>query len=155
MGTISGSLTKGAGNVIGMVGEILVHKLVGGERVGHLHFDYDILLDNKLRIDVKTILNNFAPQPHYVARVYGSESRKDYLATKCDVYFFARCNSTIKRAWIVGWMWADEFIERATFMPKNHVNPDDGRQTYHDEFSVPISSLNPPGDPITPRDLRA
>lgn len=133
-----------------MLGEILAHKLIGGERVGHIHFSHDIELSNGLTVDVKTGRGESEPLPHYVARIYGAESKKDELATKCDVYYFLRVNSALSEAWVLGWMWADQFIEQAEFLPKGHVSID-GKLTYSDEWIIPIEKLTPPSQPIKPR----
>ncbi len=155
MGALNGSFTKGKGNLAGMLGEILIHKIAGGKRVGHKCFAYDLILDNGLTVDVKTAVGNVEPKPHYVARVYGSEAKKEHLSSKCDVYYFVRADVAICNAWVVGWMWADEFMAKATFLPKGHVNADDGKLAYHDEYSVPISELNPPSMPVEPRVKKA
>jgi len=70
MGVLYKSITRGAGNEIGMMGEILVQEIIGGERVGDKNPAYDIVLPNKITIDVKTTKAAAVPEPHYVARVY-------------------------------------------------------------------------------------
>jgi hypothetical protein len=150
MGKLHGSVTGGRGNAAGMLGEILVHKLVGGERVGHRCFAHDIELPNGLTVDVKTGKGEKEPMPHYVARVYAAEDRREHLTHKCDAYFFVRANTALSSAWMLGWMWADEFMAKAEFLPRGNVGPD-GRLTYSDEWLVPISDLNPPSMPIEPR----
>jgi len=150
LGKLHGSVTGGRGNKAGMLGEILAHKMLGGERVGDKCFAYDLILENGLTVDVKTGRGEQEPKPHYVARVYAPEGKRDYVGSKCDVYFFLRVTSTLSTAWVLGWMWADQFIEQATFMPKGHVGAD-GKLTYSDEWIVPISLLNPPSMSIKPR----
>jgi hypothetical protein len=150
LGKLHGSVTGGRGNTAGMLGEILAHKLLGGERVGDKCFAYDLILENGLTVDVKTGRGEKEPQPHYVARVYAPEGKRDIVGSKCDVYFFLRANSSHTTAWILGWMWADHFVEQATFMPRGHIGAD-GKLTYSDEWVVPISALNPPSMPIKPR----
>jgi hypothetical protein len=50
-------------------------------------------------------------------------------------------------------MPAREFIEKAVFCPKGHVNPDDGKLTYSDEYTMLISELIPPETKITKKRL--
>jgi hypothetical protein len=150
LGKLHGSVTNGRGNETGMLGEILAHQLIGGERVGHRCFSHDIELDNGITVDVKTGRGKAEPLSHYVARVYGAEDKKDVIGSRCDVYYFLRATSTLKQAWVLGWMWADQFIEQAEFLPKGHVGPD-GKLTYSDEWVIPISKLNPPSQQIKPR----
>lgn len=149
MGVLHNSFTKGAGNEIGMMGEILVQELLGGTRVGAICFDYDIILPNGITIDVKTTKATSVPEPHYVARVYGSEGKKEKLCSKCNVYYFVRCNKQMSLATIVGWMPAREFIERAIFLPKGNVDPSDGKLSFSDEFTLPISELYTPKVKLT------
>ena len=92
MGVLKGSISRGRGNEIGMMGEILVHRIIGGSRVGDINFACDIVLKNGITVDVKTTKAAGVPEPHYVARVYGSEASKEKLSSKCNVYYFVRCN---------------------------------------------------------------
>lgn len=149
MGVLYNSFSKGAGNEIGMMGEYLVQQLIGGDRVGNNTYAYDIVTPKGITVDVKTIRSNTAPQPHYVARVYGSESAKEKLATKCDVYYFVRCNQQLTFATVIGWLPAKKFMELATFIPRGTIAPEDGRLAYADEFSVPIGELYPTTTKIT------
>jgi hypothetical protein len=144
MGALANSFTKGGGNAIGMMGELLVHRLTGGERVGHVCFSHDIVLPDGLTIDVKTTLASAVPEPHYTARVYGSEKVREKLATKCDVYYFVRCNKNLTFACIIGWLPAREFITRSIWLPRGNVDPSDGKLSFADEYTLPISELNSP-----------
>lgn len=149
MGVLRGSITRGRGNEIGMMGEILVQRDIGGSRVGDVNFDYDIVLKNNITVDVKSTKAASVPEPHYVARVYGSEASKEKLRSKCNVYYFVRCNQQMTLATLVGWMPAKEFIEKALFLPKGNVDPNDGKLSFADEYVLPISELNPPSVKIT------
>lgn len=153
MGSLYGSFSRGSNNHIGMMGEILVHRHIKGQRVGDTNYAYDIELPTGITVDVKTVKASGPPLPHYVARVYGAEDAVDRLRAKCDVYYFVRCNTQLSVATIVGWLPSREFFDKALFLPKGHVNPDDGKLTYSDEFSVPISELLPPTVRITKKRL--
>lgn len=149
MGVLYKSITRGSGNEIGMMGEILVQELLNGERVGKTNPAYDIVLSNGVTVDVKTTCAATVPEPHYVARVYGNEGNKEKLCAKCNVYYFVRCNKNLTLATIVGWMPSREFIERAVFSPKGNVDPSDGKLSFSDEFTLPISELYPPSLKLT------
>ncbi len=149
IGRLEGSLTKGVGNLTGAAGETLAHMLLGGERVGHRRFSHDIELENGLTVDVKTGTGTVRPKPHFVARVYAAEDQREKLATKCDVYYFMRLHVNRTTMWALGWLFADEFAQKATFHPMGSVNPLDGRLCRADEFVVPISELRDPREPIT------
>jgi hypothetical protein len=51
MGTLKNSITKGAGNVPAFVAEIMVQQLIGAKRQNT--FDYDMVMPNGARVDVK------------------------------------------------------------------------------------------------------
>jgi hypothetical protein len=154
MGVLRGSIARGRGNEIGMMGEMLVHREIGGSRVGDINFAYDITMPDGVTIDVKTTKAASVPEPHYVARVYGAESSAEKIGSKCDVYYFVRCNQQMTLATIIGWLPAKEFIVKATFLPKGNVDPNDGKLSFSDEFVVPISELNPPSVKITKKRVR-
>lgn len=153
MGVLHNSFSKGKGNDPGNMGEIVVLKHLGGTRVGATKFSHDIELPSGIRVDVKTTIAAAPPEPHYSARVYGSVEDKEKLCSKCDVYYFTRCNTQLTLVTIVGWLPAREFIERAIFSPKGHVNPDDGKLSYSDEYTMLISDLIPPEVKITKKRL--
>jgi len=149
MGVLYKSITRGAGNEVGMMGEILVQELIKGERVGKTMPAYDIVLPNGVTVDVKTTKAAAVPEPHYVARIYGNEGNKEKLCSKCNVYYFVRCNQQLTLATVIGWMPAREFMERAVFLPKGNVDPSDGKLSFADEFTLPISELYPPTKRLT------
>lgn len=149
IGALRNSFSQGRGNAIGMMGEILVHQLIGGDRVSDSSYVHDLVLPDGCTVDVKTTRASGPPKPHYVARVYGSEEGKEKLCDKCDVYYFVRCNVQLSLATIIGWLPAREFIEKALFLPKGNVDPHDGKLSFADEYTLPISELNPPSMLIT------
>lgn len=150
VGVLRNSITRGRGNGIGAMGEILSAEYLKGERVGMVTFSHDIVLKNGIKIDVKTSKANIHPPlPHYVARVYGSEEQAEKLADKCDVYFFVRCSDALSVATLIGWLPTKKFFEKALFTPRGHIHPDDKKLTYSDEFTVPISELYKPTQKIT------
>ena len=153
MGVLHNSFSKGKGNGPGNMGEIVVLKHVGGVRVGDKKFSHDIELPSGIRMDVKTTIAAGPPEDYYSARVYGSADDREKLCSKCDVYYFTRCNTQLTIATIVGWLPAREFIDKAIFSPKGHVNPDDGKLSYSDEYTILISDLIPPEVKITKKRL--
>jgi len=154
MGPLYNSFTRGGGNDIGMMGEILVHELIGGLRVGTSNFAYDLIAPNKTTIDVKTTKAMKVPELHYVARIYGKESDLEKIGSKCDVYYFVRCNPQLTFATVIGWIPAKEFIKRAIFLPKGNVDPSDGKLSFADEFTLPISELYPPSVKMTKKRIK-
>lgn len=144
MGVLKNSLTKGRGNGIGMLGEILAHRYLGGKRVGTTNRFFDIVTPTGLRIDVKTTCLMRVPRKHHLARAYYNECERGFLATKCDAYFFVRACRTLKSAYLLGWLPAAEFAEIADFTPEGSINPHDKRVVMSPEFTVPLHRLNEP-----------
>jgi hypothetical protein len=148
MGVLSGSLTGGKGNYVGVAGEVMAHYLLGGTRVGAERYSHDIELPNGLTVDVKTSKAASRPRPHYVARIYAPENHREKLATKCDVYYFMRAHESKHTVWALGWLFADEFVEKAAFLPMGSMGSSDGRPSFRDEFVLPLSALRDPKDPV-------
>ena len=144
MGHLNGSLTRGTGNNIGMLGERIAHLYLGGERVGDTRYSCDIILPDGRTVDVKTGSGNNRPEPHYAVRIYAAEDQREKLAHKCVCYFFVRCMPSLKRLWLLGWLPAAEFANKASFHPRGSRNPEDGRTCRADEFMLPVSGLRSP-----------
>ncbi len=144
IGPLAGSFRSGKGNLYGALGEIVAHKYLGGERVGAQRYSCDIELPDGSTVDVKTGTGSTKPQPHYSVRVYARENQREKIAHACDHYLFVRCHANANTLWILGWLPAQEFAEKATFHPQGSVNPIDGRMCRTDEFVVPVSELRHP-----------
>ena len=141
MGVLSNSATKGRGNMSGMVGEIMFHSYYGGKRVGKRDRNCDVILDNKLTVDVKAQTTHGVLDSDCVVRVYAPWESKDWLRTKCDVYFFVKVQRGSYLTAFIGWAYADDFVERSEFTPTGSVNPFDNRRAKSEEFSMHSSDL--------------
>ena len=65
MGTLRNSVTNGAGNLVGFVGEGLVHEYLQdqGQMCGWTNtYDYDLILEGDITIDVKSKRTGFPPK---------------------------------------------------------------------------------------------
>lgn len=149
MGALKNSLTKGRGNAIGMLGEILAHRFLGGKRVGSTNRFYDIVTPSGLRVDVKTTCMVLTPRKHHLARAYYKECEREFLATKCDAYFFVRACRTLRSAYLVGWLSAEDFAGKADFTPEGSINPHDKRVVQSPEFTIPLRMLNAPEELVS------
>ena len=67
LGILRNSISKGMGNVAGMLGEEIVLKVLGGKLESN--YDYDILLPDGTTTDVKTKLTTVKPLPKYSCSV--------------------------------------------------------------------------------------
>jgi hypothetical protein len=136
MGRLRESITSGAGNVAGFLGEIVVQSVIGGERKNT--FDYDLIKPPHL-IDIKTKRCTSAPQPHYACSIAAYNPNQ-----RCTTYVFTRVLETnYKTCWILGYIDKDEYFKVATLCRKGEVDPTDTRgwRFKADCFNLPISKL--------------
>ena len=115
---LKGSVTKGKGNEVGALGEVIVldyfSEKTETEYVGS--YDYDMIIKKK-KVDVKTKLQNFAPKPYHRANIFAYNIRQ-----KCDYYCFVAILSDLSKGWIIGWKQKDKFFEEAIFRKKGEVD---------------------------------
>lgn len=133
LGRLHRSITNGAGNLAGFIGEILVHSEIGGDYTNT--YEYDIVLNGK-KIDVKTKLTSAVPKPEYSCSVSA------YRIQQCDFYFFVRVLNDYSRAWILGYMAADEYLKKSVLLKKGHVDPSNKFTVKSDTYNLPIISLH-------------
>jgi len=141
LGVLKHSISKGKGNVYGFVGEEctyshLLQKFVDIKK--ERTYDYDLLLNNKLRIDVKTKTTSAIPKPEYDCSVASYNPKQ-----KCDAYMFCRVHLDLKTAWILGWLTKDEFFNKAEYWEKGRIDPTNGYTVKADCYNVKIGELNP------------
>ena len=113
---LKGSVTKGEGNEVGALGEIIVldrYKELA-EYVGDYH--YDLIIKGK-KVDVKTKKQNVPPASHHTYNIFAYNTTQ-----KCDWYCFVVIHSSLKTGWIVGWKDKEEFFKTAKFRKKGEVD---------------------------------
>ena len=135
---LKNSITKGLGNMIGAVGEIVVCDTYGG--VQQNTYDYDLLI-NGYKIDVKTknLSRKATPQDGWNAQV------SDFNTTqKCDFYCFVFVTDDFKTAFIGGFIAKDRFYEKATFNKKGEVNGYLGWVYKSNCYNIPLRELRYP-----------
>ena len=134
MGRFANSITNGAGNLAGFIGEIVV-----ADELNATHsntYDYDLLLKDKTRVDVKTKRCNSAPLDTYDCSIAAHGTKQ-----KCDAYVFVRVLNDLSRAWILGKLGKQEYFDKATFFKKGMVDPDNGFRFKSDCYNVKINML--------------
>lgn len=67
IGILKNSIEKGRGNKSGIIGQYIARKVHGGdiERRKPQLYDYDILLDDGIKAEVKTKRTTVTPKPFY------------------------------------------------------------------------------------------
>lgn len=138
LGTLDRSMLKGKGNFVGFLGEEIVLAFDGFETANT--FDYDILLDNDIKIDVKTKLCRAKPDRGYEASI------ATYYDQKCDIYVFTRIERTYNTGWICGYMNANDYHDKSHFVKKGTIDSTNGMMFKADSHNLAYYHLNSFGD---------
>lgn len=133
MGQLRNSITKGAGNIHGFLGEIITAQELKAEE--NNTYDYDIKL-NGLTIDVKTKRVNTPPKNFYECSIAALNTKQ-----KCDFYVFTRILKTMESGWILGYLSKEDYFKKATFLKKGMIDPSNGWTVSTDCYNLPISEL--------------
>ena len=138
MGTLNNSITKGQGNIVGFLGELIVADHFDAEQDNT--FEHDLLLHGydgeNYTIDVKSKKCTSAPKPYYECSIAAYNTKQD-----CDIYVFTRILSNLHKGWILGWMWKEEYFDRATFLKKGQVDPSNNFKVKADCYNIKIEDL--------------
>lgn len=139
MGPLKGSVTGGSNNVIGFVGEAIVHKVLGGtfENLDNENpnYDYDLLVDD-IKVDVKAKRTSVVPLDHYDCSVWAKNTKQ-----KCDAYAFVRVKDSLLTGWFLGTIPKSVFYERARHLRKGDVDPSNGWRVKSDCYNIEIKEL--------------
>jgi len=116
---LKNSITKGESQIYGALGEIVVIEYykkhgVNAEHVGT--FDYDIIIANK-KVDVKTKKVNNPPQLFHNATIPAFN-----VLQKTDIYYFVYVMSDMTKAYLVGWLYKEEFFNKAELKRSGEVD---------------------------------
>ena len=143
MGTLRNSITKGKGNVYGFLGEIIVFDLLkkmfndDADIIEHSNtYDYDLIFNQKARLDVKTKVVSTPPQGHYECSVAALNTSQ-----QCDAYVFTRVLKDMSCGWVLGWYDKKQFLKEATFLKKGQVDPSNNWTVRTDCYNLPINIL--------------
>lgn len=139
-GDIKNSIRRGAGNLVGYLGEEIVLATVK-DCIEYNTYNYDIVRfpesDFQYTIDVKTKERTVEPKLFYTTHV-----AKTSLHQKVDVYIFCQVNIDPKRGWILGWMQKDDYLKQSTFMAAGEKDSF-GFRNKVDGYVLEISELHP------------
>lgn len=144
LGSLRNSITKGEGNLVGFVGEGLLNEylLEQGQMSNWSNtYEYDIILNGDVTIDVKSKRTNFIPKLDYECSVAALNTKQD-----CDVYVFTRVKGDMSVGWILGFLPKKEYFDSASFMEKGMIDPSNGWKVKTDCYQVPINELRPIND---------
>lgn len=148
----SASILDGEGCLAGVMGEILAVTLIPGTSY-HSTTQFDLVLPNRLKADVKSKRRTVPPQPHQNASVCEKN-----LTQLCDLYLFVSLLSPpdkpnrFTHGWLVGWMPKRQFLASAFRLRKGELEPgsrppfhasESCRNIRHEKLRDPATLLKP------------
>ena len=134
MGLLHNSILRGGGSIAGFLGEQIVLSTMGG--TWDNSYDYDIILDDGRRVEVKTKQTSATPLPHYSCSISNFNTRQ-----KCDIYAFTRVLKDFSKGWFLGFMPKQEYFDKSKFMKKGDFDPDNGYEVRADCYNLYIEDL--------------
>jgi len=133
MGTLNNSITKGQGNIIGFLGEIIVAQHLG--IVLSNTYNYDLIYKDK-KIDVKSKKVSTPPRDYYECSVAALNTKQ-----KCDLYVFTRIKNDLSTGWILGYLEKDKYLKDSKFLKKGEIDLDNNWKVITDCYNLPINKL--------------
>ena len=134
MVSLYNSITRGAGNIAGFIGEAIAQHVLGGELFNT--YDYDLVLPDGTKVDVKTKQTGYVPLPSYDCSIAALNTKQD-----CDYYCFVRVHHNLSVGWYLGVYNKDQYMKDAVFMQKGTVDPSNGYTVKSDCYNLAIHKL--------------
>lgn len=134
MGKLRNSITSGAGNIAGFIGEFIAHKVLGGSLTNT--YDYDLVLDDGIKVDVKTKQTSVKPLETYECSIANLNATQ-----RCDYYCFVRVKNDFTVGWYLGVYPKEQYMLDSVFMKKGTVDPSNGYVVKSDCWNLQISKL--------------
>lgn len=134
MGKLRNSILNGAGNIAGFIGESVAQQVLGGDIVNTM--DYDLVLNDGLKLDVKTKQTSVKPLPTYSCSIAALNTKQN-----CDYYCFVRVKNDFSVGWYLGVYDKQQYFEDAVFLEKGTVDDSNGYVVKSDCYNIPISKL--------------
>ena len=135
LGNLNNSITKGDGNISGFIGEFIAAEIMNGNV--HNTFDYDVVLKDGTKIDVKTKRTTVKPKDFYECSVAQYNTNQ-----KCDGYAFVRVKNDLSVGWFLGYLSKDRYFKIAKRLKKGDIDPSNNFVVKADCYNVKISELN-------------
>lgn len=134
MGQLYNSITRGGGNIAGFLGEAIAQQVLGGSLKNT--YDYDLVLDNGIKVDIKTKQTGYVPLESYDCSIAALNTKQD-----CDYYCFVRVKKDFSIGWYLGVYSKSDYINDAVFMKKGDIDPSNGYVVKSDCYNIKISQL--------------
>jgi hypothetical protein len=134
LGHLNNSITRGKGNLTGFLGELVANEVLKGTLENT--YDYDIVLKNGDRVDVKTKATSVKPLDYYQCSVAQYNTKQ-----QCDYYAFVRIKNDYSVGWFLGVYPKLKYFEDAVLMKKGDVDENNGYVVKSTCYNLPISQL--------------
>lgn len=134
MGRLRNSIINGAGNIAGFIGEAIAQQVLGGEL--NNTYDYDLVLDDGTKVDVKTKQTSVKPLDSYDCSIANYNTKQ-----ACDYYCFVRVKNDFTVGWYLGVYEKEQYFKDAVFMQKGTVDPSNGYTVKSDCYNLKIAQL--------------
>ncbi len=134
MGKLRNSIINGAGNLAGFIGEAIAQQVLGGTIDNT--YDYDIVLDNGTKIDVKTKQTSVKPLETYECSIANLNTTQ-----KCDYYCFVRVKNDFTVGWYLGVYPKEQYMLDSVFMKRGTIDPSNGYVVKSDCYNLKINQL--------------
>lgn len=136
---LNNSIRKGAGTLVGCIGEQGFIKLFPGS-ISHNTYQHDIIWDG-LKVEVKTKQRIITPRLDYSVSVsaYNAKQKADvyaFMSVYCD-----KATGRYMRVHFCGFYPTDDYCGDATFYNKGDYDPDNGYYTQADCYNLKMREL--------------
>tara|TARA_R110002020_G_scaffold453136_2_gene667821 strand:+ start:1409 stop:1876 length:468 start_codon:yes stop_codon:yes gene_type:complete len=135
LGKLNNSILKGKGNLAGFIGEQVALQVLGG--TWENTYEYDIVLPDGTRVDVKTKQTSVTPLPEYDCSVAQYNTKQ-----VCDTYAFVRVRGDFTVGWYLGCMEKEKYLREARYLRKGEVDPSNNYTVKADCYNIAIKDLD-------------
>ncbi len=135
MGRLNNSILKGRGSLAGFIGEQIALHCLGG--TWENTYEYDLILPNGSKVDVKTKQTSVTPLPEYDCSVANFNTKQE-----CDMYAFVRVKGDLTVGWYLGSVTKEEYFKKARFMKKGDIDPSNNYKVRADCYNLTIKELD-------------
>ena len=131
MGRLNNSILQGRGSVAGFIGEQIALHCLGG--TWENTYEYDIILPDGSKVDVKTKQTSVTPLPEYDCSVANFNTKQE-----CDMYAFVRVKGDLTVGWYLGSVTKEEYFKKARLMKKGDIDPSNNYKVRADCYNLTI-----------------
>lgn len=134
LGKLNNSILKGDGNLVGFLGEEIANLVLNGTIKNS--YDYDLILEDGSKVDVKTKKTTVVPKDFYECSVAAYNTKQ-----KCNYYCFVRVKDDLTRGWFLGVYKKEDYFKDAVFMKQGDIDPSNNFKVKADCYNMKINQL--------------